>query len=294
MEDAERAERERRAKLSAAHRALEDEQSTALAATCDKTAPAVQPTCAPSCYAPEPADPRAGKKLQRAEIVHLACKHADDDPVLLADELGGGKLAARAVRGRFPKPHKHGSWELDVETAVSTALHPEVSRGDVVRVTGAWQTIAHPVTKEALRCVAVSHYVTTMRRAFDACGARGGIACEATRNDAVHGINVVHYRLAEARQLHAAGKDTACQQAALEAIAVSRGLPRWRQYVSLNTNAWKSFARYRTRFDGVVDEDTLFTTAAGLGTQAEAVYAECGGGNPKTIAAQEQSFHTCW
>ena len=31
-------------------------------------------------------------------------------------------------------------------------------------------------------------------------------------------------------------------------------MPRWRQYASLNTNTWKSFPRYRTRFDGVLDE----------------------------------------
>jgi hypothetical protein len=294
-QDTESAERAHKDKLAAAHRELEDEQQTALAATCVKPA-AEQPhaPCAPSCYQPEPADPRAGKKLGRAEIVHLACKRPNADPgepLVFVDELGGSVAAAR---GRIPKPHKKGSWEVEVETAVTAALQPEIGRGDVIRVTGAWKPVAHPVTKEPLRCVTVSHHVAAMRKPLDGCGGRGGIACEATGNAAVHGINLVHYRLAEARLLHAAGKDPECQQAALEAIAVARGLPRWRQYVTLNVNQWKASPRYRTRFDGILDEDTLFTTAIRLGTEAQAVHAECGGANPKTTAAQEQSFHTCW
>jgi hypothetical protein len=295
---AERAERARRAELGAAHRELLDEQQTALAATCEATA-GQEPheRCEPSCYRAEPPDPRAGKKLSRAEIVHLACKSSDTEtaPIVLVDEIGGSKIVTRAMRGRFPKAHKTGTWEAEVETAVGAALQPEVGRGDVVRVTGAWKTVVHPVTNERLRCVTVSHYMTSMRRALDACGGRGAVACEATGNAAVHGINVVHYRLAEARRLQAAGKETECQRAAIEAIAVARGLPRWRQYVTLNVDQWKAYPRFRTRFDGLLDEETLFATATRLGNDAQAVHAECGGAaNPRTTAAQEQSFHTCW
>lgn len=294
--DRERAERERKDRLAAAHRELEAEQQGALAATCDKP-PGTQERCEPSCYRAEAPDPRAGKKLVRAEILHLACRTAgapETGPITFADEVGGAKIAVRAVRGRLPKPHKKGSWEAEIEAAVGAALLPEVARGDVVRVTGAWKLMTHPVTKDKLRCVMVSHF-TSMRRPLDACGGRGGLACEAMGNAAVHGINVVHYRLAEARQLHTTGKDAECQRAALEAVAVARGMPRWRQYVSLNANQWKAFSRYRTRFDGIVDEETLFTTAGVLGSEAQGVYADCGGGaSPKTAVEQEQSFHTCW
>jgi hypothetical protein len=292
----ERAERARREKLGAAHRELEAEQQSAMAATCDKP-PGTQQRCEPSCYRGEAPDPRAGKKLPRAEIVHLACRTAaspEGGPITFADEVGGAKITVRAVRGRLPKVHRKGSWEAEIAAAVSTALQPEVARGDVVRVTGAWKLMTHPVTKEKLRCVAVSHF-TSMRRPLDACGARGGVACEAMGNAAVHAINVVHFRLAEARQLHATGKDAECQRAALEAVAVARGMPRWRQYVSLNANQWKAYPRYRTRFDGILDEETLFTTAGVLGSEAQGVYADCGGGaTPKTLVEQEQSFHTCW
>ncbi|MBA3394365.1 MAG: hypothetical protein H0T89_17090 [Deltaproteobacteria bacterium] len=296
--EAERAEAERvrRSKLSAAHRELEDEQATALAAKCEKPAQPAEARCLPSCYAVEAADPRAGTKLKGpVEITHLVCKRADDGPFMIADEIGGAKLAVRAVRGRFPKGNKSGTWQAEVEAAASAALKPELARGDVVRVMGEWKPSMHPATKERLQCVAVSHYTKSKRGALDRCGGRGKLACEAMGNSAAHGLNVVRYRLVEATQLQAAGKEAECQQAAREAVAIARGMPRWRQYATLNTAEWKAFPRYRTRFDGVLDEDALFTLAIQLGTEAQAVYAACGGGgNPKTTAAEEQSFHTCW
>jgi hypothetical protein len=293
-ERAERMERERRSDLASAHRELEIEQQTALAATCEKTGTEPPPPrCEPSCYRAEPPDPRAGKKLGRAEIVHLVCRDAEDGPLVFADEIGTAKVTP--ARGRMPVPHKKGTWQAEVETSVSAALAPEIQRGDVIVVTGTWKTVSHPVTAERLRCVTVSHHTKSLRRALDACGGRGAVACEAMGNAAVHGINVVHYRLAEARKLQAAGKLPECQRASLEAIAVARGLPRWRQYVSLNVDQWRTYPRYRTRFDGVLDEDTLFTTAIALGAQAQQVHADCGGpATPKTTAVQEQSFHTCW
>jgi len=297
-QDAERAEKLRRVELAAAHRELLDEQQTALAATCDKTAaqtPAER--CEPSCYRAEAPDPRAGAKFGRADIVHLVCRPATSDesgPLVFADEVGGAKIVVRAARGRAPKPHKKGTWEAELATAVAAALQPEVARGEVIRVTSAWKTMSHPLTKERLRCVTVSHR-TVMRRALDACGGRGGVACEAGGNAAAHGINVVHYRLAEARQLQAAGKVAECQRASLEAIAVARGMPRWRQYATLNVNQWKAYPRYRTRFDGLLDEEALFAAVTALGSEAQTLHAACGGAdNPKTTATQEQSFHTCW
>ncbi len=294
VEDPQKREAQRRAELAAAHRALLDEQATALAATCDPGQPS-RPRCLPSCYTPEAADPREGKPPARgvAEVMHLVCRRGDEGPYMLADEIDS-TLALRAVRGRMPSANKPGSWQADVEAAVTAALEPEITRGDVVRVTGAWKPNAHPRTREPLQCVSVSHYVRSQRKKLDRCGSQGAIACEAAGNSAAHGINVVHYRLLEARRLQADGKSTDCQQAALEAIAVARGMPRWRQYMTLNTARWKAARRYRTRFDGTLDEDTLFSTAIDLGKEAETVYAACGGATPKTEATQEQSFHTCW
>jgi hypothetical protein len=71
-------------------------------------------------------------------------------------------------------------------------------------------------------------------------------------------------------------------------------MPRWRQYAKLNVKGWHDVAAYRTRFDGILDEDTLFATAATLGSDAEGVFSACGGASAKTVAEDEQSFHGCW
>ncbi|MGE0398463.1 MAG: hypothetical protein AB7T06_17285 [Kofleriaceae bacterium] len=291
------AEKARREELGAAHRKLEDEQATALAATCERTGERVK-RCTPSCYDGEPADPRANKKVGRSvEIVHVVCTRAaqaNAGPFVILDELGGAKLPVRAARRRFPKQSRKGTWQHGVEAEVVTALKPDMSPGDVVRVTGKWKTRTHPLTKERLRCVNVSHYVKSLKRPLDACGSTGSTACEAAGDAATHGINVVRFRLAEASRLGAVGETAGCQQAALEAVAVARGMPRWRQYASLNTDQWKSWPRYRTRFDGILDEDSLFALAIALGSEAQDVYAACGGTDPKTTVTDEQSFHTCW
>jgi hypothetical protein len=289
----------RRDEIVAAHRKLEEEEQDALGASCTEPEPREHhDRCLPSCYSTEPADPRAGKKLAGAiEVQHLACAHGGEDagPFVFADELDAAKLVARTVRGRIPAAHRKGTWQATVETTLTEAAHPKLAHGDVIVASGAWRDLTHPLTKERLRCVTVSHYIKAPRRTLDGCGGDGAIACEATGNAAARGINVVHYRLAEARALQAAAKPTECQQAALEAVAVARGLPRWRQYAKLNVAQWAEHAGYRTRFDGTLDEDALFATAATLGAEAETVYVACGGAvGAKTTPTQEQSFHTCW
>jgi hypothetical protein len=292
-------ERAKHDELVAAHRVIESQQQDALAATCDE--PAHHDTherCLPSCYPTEPVDVRAAKKLTGAvEILHLICEQpgatSGGGPYVLADELDA-KLALRPVRGRFPHNHKKGTWQATLETALSDAHVPKLARGDVLLVAGGWHELTHPLTKERLRCVTVSHF-TKLRRALDGCGADGALACEATGNAAARAINVVHYRLVEARALQTATKSTECQQAALEAIAVARGLPRWRQYAKLNVRTWIEHPGYRTRFDGTLDEDQLFAAIDALGKAAQDVYVACGGAaNATTTAEQEQSFHTCW
>ena len=284
--EARRAETARRAKLSAAHRALEAEQSEALAQTCERGGPA-KPRCEPSCYSPGPADPRQGTKFPKAEIKHLVCGASEAGPYVLLDEFlpAPGIAAAK----RFPRPGRPDA----VTEAVARSLGPEVARGDVIQITGRWAAITHPVTKESLRCITVSHF-TKLAKPLDACGSRGKVACEASGNAAAHGLDVVHYRLAEARTLEARGDLVSCQRAALEAIAVAHGMPRWRQYMTLNVATWTPFPRYRTRFDGLLDEEALFTTAATLGAAAATQWSQCGGATVKTTVAQEQSFHTCW
>ncbi|MGE5186140.1 MAG: hypothetical protein ACM31C_28990 [Acidobacteriota bacterium] len=279
-------DREARAKhdeIVAAHRKIEEQQQDALAASCDDAQHhEAHARCQPSCYVPAAPDPRAGKKLRGAvEIQHEVCQLAADAPYVILDDIDP-KLVVRPLRGRRPRAHRKGTWQADVEKAVP------------VVVTGTWRELTDPVTKERVRCVTAAR-VTSLARPLDACGGTGEIACEAAGNAAAHGLDVIHYRLVEARRLQAAGKAQQCQQAALEAIAVSRGMPRWHQYAKLNVEHWGKQTGFRTRFDGVLDEDTLFETATRLGGEADGVYAACGGaGSAVTTAEQEQSFHTCW
>jgi hypothetical protein len=133
--EAQQQETARKDELAAAHRVLEDEQAVALAATCQPaTTQGTKPRCEPSCYRSEPADPRAGKKLGRAEIVHLVCRSADAEvgPLVIADEIGGSAITMGPGRGRVPKAAKKGSWQAEVESAVVDALQPE--RRDAIRV----------------------------------------------------------------------------------------------------------------------------------------------------------------
>lgn len=289
-----RQEQARRARLAEAQNARLDEQATALAATCAR--PAAAKRCTPGCYASEPADARAGKPLRGpVAIEHRVCTRdvGDAGPYLVLDELLGDKLAIRKARGRFPRPARRG-WQAALEAEVTKALAPDLARGDVVVVAGRWQSMVHPASAETLRCVTVTRYTRAAPRPLDACGSHGKIACEAAGNAAAHGLNLVQYRLAEAARLEASGDVEGCQAAALDAIATARGLPRWRQYMMLNVDKWKASPRYRTRFDGIVDEDALFARAIELGTRAGRMYVECGGSaNPQTTAAQEQAFHSC-
>lgn len=272
--------------IVAEHRKIETEQQDAFAIACTEEAPHDK-RCKPGCYEPAPADLRSGKKLAGAvEIQRLACKAGDS--YVLVDALAP-ELVAKPARGRFPKPHKTG-WQAPIEEA---QLLPKVAKGDVLVVTGKrMRDYRDMATHETRTCVVVSEF-THLRKPLDKCGGEN-YGCEATGNNAAHGIDVIHFRLAEARELQAANKHEQCQAAALEAIAVSRGMPRWRQYAKLNVKGWHDVAAYRTRFDGILDEDTLFATAATLGSDAEGVFSACGGASAKTVAEDEQSFHGCW
>jgi hypothetical protein len=292
-------EREEQAKhdeIVAKHREHESEQQDALAATCTepKGSPAHE-RCLPSCYATEAHDPREGQKIAgAAEVQHLVCEKKLDGgeygPPAIVDELDA-KLKVHAFGRRFPTPHKKGTWQAEVEDA----FHDHLAKGEVLVVSGNWRDISHPLTHEALRCASALHYTRALHGKLDACGGSGKLACEAGGNGAARAINVIHYRLAEAKQHQAAHDEAKCQQAALEAIAVARGLPRWRQYKKLNVGQWTDNLMYKTRFDGTLDEDSLFAAATTLGTEAESVHSACGGEvNAKTKADAEQSFHMCW
>ncbi len=292
-------ERVERAAIVARHRELESASQDALAASCKDTEAWSKQHCTPTCYPGEPPDARKGKKLAGpVEIQHHVCQPVLGDEqfgaMMVIDEIGT-KLRARKHRGRFPKAHKKSAWQAEVATWFRDASPIELPRRDVVVVADKkWRDVRHPITQETMRCVTVSHYTRSVRGKLGDCGATKKTVCEAAGNAYVRGMNFAQYRLSEAKQLQATGKEDECLKAAHEAVAAARGLPRWRQYQKLNLGKWTEGLAYKTRFNGLLDEDKLFEVATTLATEAQGVYAACGG-SPKspTTPQQEQSFHSC-
>jgi hypothetical protein len=280
-------ERERieRAAIVSRHRALESEQQDALGATCTDEAKWESQHCTPACYPAEPSSARAGTKLAGAvEIEHEACRRDGGAWMILDDGLGGRALAIRSYRKHPPKPHKAGSWQAAIEESL-----PE----KYVVTGAAMRPLKHGVTNEPMQCVKVAQYAT-LHATLGICGIPGDVTCEAAGNPAARALNLVRYRLAEAMALHSEGKEADCQAASLDALATVRGMPRWRQYAKLNVGEWKDGILYKTRFDGVLDEDALFALAASLGSDAERLHTTCGGAaGVKTTPQQEQAFHSC-
>jgi hypothetical protein len=293
-------EEPRHAEIAAKHQKLELAQQDAMAATCSDAEKWAAQHCMPSCYPSEPKDPRAGTKLAgRVELQHRVCQRAsggEDAPWMIL-ELPGDELVARAHRGRPPKAHKKGSWQADVASAFAKTRPGKGPRGEVFAVGGDARSVTHPVTKERLRCVTVTQFTTVPRGEIDACGvAESGapVTCEAAGSAAARGVNLARFRLAEAAQLRDAVKDEACRTAALDALATARGLPRWRQWAKLNTGVWKDGMAYKTRFDGILDEDALFALAPALEQEALQMLAACNlVGTPPTKPEQEHAFHSC-
>ena len=288
----------RRAVITAEHRKLESEQQDFLGATCTDNEKWAQQQCAPSCYPPEQPDPRMGTKVTGAiEIQHMVCQQVlggdSYGPFAVMDELAP-KLAAKKFRKRFPKPHGKKAWQAEVTNWLAESLPKnKLPKGDVMIVVDKWHAEQHPITLAKYRCVTVSHFTRSLSGKLDACAATRGTVCEATGNDAVRGINLMSFRIAEAKRFKAKGNETGCKEAALAVIATARGMPRWRQYAKLNVGAWKDGIAYKTRFEGVLDEEQLFERAAAIGSEAEQLYSACGGEAPATTTAQEQAFHSC-
>jgi hypothetical protein len=293
-------EREEHKAIVTKHRVLESAQQDALGATCEDPSKWAPQHCKPTCYPAEEKDPRAGIKLAgNVELQHHVCQRvlAGDQmgPWLIIEDLDGKKLEARTKRGQFPKPHKKGSWQAEIATALADQRVGKAPRGEVFSVLGgAVRAMKHPITHESLRCVTVAQYTTLPRAKLDPCGTSGKAACEASGNAAARGINLARFRISEAAKLRDAHKDDACRTAALDALATARGLPRWRQYAKLNVGAWTEGLAYKTRFDGVLDEDSLFALASTLATEAQKLLVDCGMvGTPPTTPEHEHAFHSC-
>ena len=164
----------------------------------------------------------------------------------------------------------------------------EPKKGDVAFIAASddWG-MADSSNGDKLRCLELQWYSKDDTVQMSKCGHPDDkVACEVTGSKTVRAINVIHYRIEEAKKLKASDKQ-ACQQAALQAVAFSRGIPKFKK--SLGSDSAEGLT-YKTRYDGVLTEVKAFARIKQLGTEALALYKSCGGGSGATKGDEEMAF----
>jgi hypothetical protein len=241
--------------------------------------------CSPSCYEPEPPSPDAGKETK-------ACTHYTKGFCETATVAGWGEPVLNqgatfveiVASCKFPAP-KPGKWAALSKRAVKD-LEPKAS--DVAFIPGDsdWEA-ADSSDGSKLRCLDLHWYEKNDSVTMTKCGHPDEkVVCEVTGSKSVRAINVMHFRIDEATKLKATDKK-GCQAAALQAIAFSRGLPKFKKALG---DDWAGGLTYKTRYDGVLNEKALFAKVKKLGDQATALYKQCGGTKPTTTDEDEMAF----
>jgi hypothetical protein len=251
------------------------------------------PRCFPSCYAPEAPAADAGKSFK-------GCGTFDQGVCELSNgQMWGDPYFLEQTTPQSLEPCKFPSSRSTKWAQMNKFIREStdnMSASDVFVVAPDTQNWTDERTDDGLRrCVSATYYAKDMPLTKSRCGgANDAVVCEASLSATARAINVTHYRLDEAKKLQASGDAAGCRAAALEAIAVARGLPKWRDYMMSDRSWWINLT-YKTRYDGSLSEDALFKKTASLGKSALDAYHACGGtGNAVTSEAQEQSFHACW
>ncbi len=238
--------------------------------------------CAPSCYSIEPAAPAAGKEVK-------ACMHQTKGFCQDATTAGWGPANLNAGvtfveivdSCKFPAP-KSGKWATLSKNAVGQ--YGSVKPGDVVFIPSSEEWYTAESDNATSRCVDLHWYEKEASVTLNVCGGTGStFVCERSGSRAALGFNMLHARLDEAKRLKAAEDVAGCKIAARQAIAFSRGLPRFKKNLG---GDWAQGLTYKTRADGTLKEKELFAKAAKLGAEAESVFASCGG--EKKVATDEK------
>lgn len=115
------------------------------------------------------------------------------------------------------------------------------------------------------------------------------LLCEALGSKVARGINIVHYRIEEAKTAQAAGKKPVCQDAARAAAATASGVSKFRDQQKAAHN-WNTRYPYKTRYDGTLDEQALFARLAEYKKAAEGLFKSCGGSKLAFTPDEEMAF----
>jgi hypothetical protein len=241
--------------------------------------------CKPSCYEPEAESPDSGKEVKAcAHWTKGFCETATLSGWSEPELNQGASFVGIVSDCKFPKANA-GKW-AKLSKQAAAVLEPK--KGDVafIPASSTWDD-ADSSDGSKLRCLDLHWYEKESSVTMTKCGHPDqAVVCEVSGSKSVRAINMIHYRLDEAKKLKDTDKD-GCQAAALQAIAFSRGLPKFKKNLG---DDWAGGLTYRTRYDGTLKEKALFAQVKKLGDDATKVYKACGGGTPKTTDEDEMAF----
>jgi hypothetical protein len=242
--------------------------------------------CKPSCYAPEDS--------VRIDLDHPKRVCGYKDWGFQQTQIGGRwtTLASRGVPAGDPTvsscklPGDAGA----VAGAARAAFAPYKDDLKDLHfvVQGGWH-LERDDHLDPVRFITVRVFASNWGLVNDQCGGHGEVSCEATGSKTALAINYIHYRLDEAKKLAPSDK-ASCRAASFFAVATARGLRRFRDH-RIATKKWATGVSYKTRYDGVVDEKTLFAKAAQYEAEALALHKQCGGASPLVTEVKEVNKH---
>jgi hypothetical protein len=115
------------------------------------------------------------------------------------------------------------------------------------------------------------------------------LLCEPLGSKTARAINIVHFRVEEAKTAQSAGKKVVCQDAARAAVATASGLNKFRDQQKAQHN-WGTKYPYKTRYDGTLDEQALFAKVDEYKKAAEGLFKSCGGTRLAATPEEEMAF----
>jgi hypothetical protein len=180
---------------------------------------------------------------------------------------------------KFPAA-KPGKW-AKLSLWARKQMGSDLERGDVAFIPASSEWEAATCGDEKCRCVSVSWYRKKVEFETNACGSYDrNSACERagglTPSNTTRAINMIHFRLDKAKKASEEGDTDACSSAAASAVAMSRGLPKFKKQ-EVKYGRWENGVSYITRYDGNLKEAELFAKVAKFGVEAQALLKKCGG-----------------
>lgn len=121
------------------------------------------------------------------------------------------------------------------------------------------------------------------------CGkADDNLVCEASGSNTALALNIIHFRLDEARKAQKAGKKDVCRDASQVAAATSQGVTKYRTAQKVKKE-WSDGLVYQTRA-GTLPEAKAFEFVDKSLKEATKLFKACGGKELKTDEVQEREF----